>query len=66
MRGLLRKPSAHGLASLSPRRRSSLPRGFQPQTPEDLGQQSLAELREMLKRQERLRNVKLSCKLPNK
>ncbi|KAF4024748.1 hypothetical protein G4228_016701 [Cervus hanglu yarkandensis] len=46
---------------------SSLPCGFQPQTPEDLGQQSLAELREMLKRQERLlRNVKLSCKLPDK
>ncbi|XP_068819788.1 protein GRINL1A isoform X2 [Capricornis sumatraensis] len=37
---------------------SSLPRGFEPQTPEDLGQRSLAELREMLKRQERLlRNV---------
>ncbi|KAB0353961.1 hypothetical protein FD755_023342 [Muntiacus reevesi] len=37
---------------------SSLPHGFQPQTPEDLGQQSLAELQEMLKRQERLlRNI---------
>ncbi|XP_007458972.1 PREDICTED: DNA-directed RNA polymerase II subunit GRINL1A isoform X2 [Lipotes vexillifer] len=36
----------------------SLPRGFEPQAPEDLGQRSLAELREMLKRQERLlRNV---------
>ncbi|KAF6130920.1 hypothetical protein HJG60_007867 [Phyllostomus discolor] len=34
------------------------PRGFEPQAPEDLGQRSLAELREMLKRQERLlRNV---------
>ncbi|KAK2103098.1 hypothetical protein P7K49_016954 [Saguinus oedipus] len=37
---------------------SSLPRGFEPQAPEDLGQRSLVELREMLKRQERLlRNV---------
>ncbi|OWK09919.1 POLR2M [Cervus elaphus hippelaphus] len=46
---------------------SSLPRGFEPQTPEDLGQRSLAELREMLKRQERLlRNVKFICKLPDK
>ncbi|XP_057578473.1 protein GRINL1A [Hippopotamus amphibius kiboko] len=46
---------------------SSLPRGFEPQAPEDLGQRSLAELREMLKRQERLlRNVKFICKLPDK
>ncbi|XP_007166000.2 protein GRINL1A [Balaenoptera acutorostrata] len=45
----------------------SLPRGFEPQAPEDLGQRSLAELREMLKRQERLlRNVKFICKLPDK
>ncbi|XP_022367718.1 protein GRINL1A isoform X3 [Enhydra lutris kenyoni] len=33
---------------------SSLARGFEPQVPEDLGRRSLAELREMLKRQERL------------
>ncbi|XP_025245681.1 protein GRINL1A isoform X2 [Theropithecus gelada] len=33
---------------------SSLPRGFEPQAPEELGQRSLVELREMLKRQERL------------
>uniref|UniRef100_U3BI97 DNA-directed RNA polymerase II subunit GRINL1A n=1 Tax=Callithrix jacchus TaxID=9483 RepID=U3BI97_CALJA len=46
---------------------SSLPRGFEPQAPEDLGQRSLVELREMLKRQERLlRNVKFICKLPDK
>ncbi|KAF5925394.1 protein GRINL1A [Diceros bicornis minor] len=46
---------------------SSLPRGFEPQAPEDLGQRSLAELREMLKRQERLlRNEKFICKLPDK
>ncbi|XP_036758904.2 protein GRINL1A [Manis pentadactyla] len=46
---------------------SSLPRGFEPQTPEDLGPQSLAELQEMLKRQERLlRNEKFICKLPDK
>ncbi|XP_006211031.1 protein GRINL1A [Vicugna pacos] len=46
---------------------SSLPRGFEPQAPEDLGQRSLAELREMLRRQERLsRNVKFICKLPDK
>uniref|UniRef100_A0A8D1WE30 DNA-directed RNA polymerase II subunit GRINL1A n=1 Tax=Sus scrofa TaxID=9823 RepID=A0A8D1WE30_PIG len=46
---------------------SSLPRGFEPQPPEDLGQRSLAELRETLKRQERLlRNVKFICKLPDK
>ncbi|XP_007111938.1 protein GRINL1A [Physeter macrocephalus] len=45
----------------------SLPRGFEPQAPEDLGQRSSAELREMLKRQERLlRNVKFICKLPDK
>uniref|UniRef100_A0A8D2DKY0 DNA-directed RNA polymerase II subunit GRINL1A n=1 Tax=Sciurus vulgaris TaxID=55149 RepID=A0A8D2DKY0_SCIVU len=37
----------------------SLPRGFEPQAPEDLGQRSSAELGEMLKRQERLlRNEK--------
>ncbi|XP_006831917.1 PREDICTED: DNA-directed RNA polymerase II subunit GRINL1A [Chrysochloris asiatica] len=46
---------------------SSLPRGFEPQVPEDLGQRSLAELREMLKRQERLLlNEKFICKLPDK
>ncbi|KAG8505232.1 DNA-directed RNA polymerase II subunit GRINL1A [Galemys pyrenaicus] len=46
---------------------SSLPRGFEPQAPEDLGQRSLAELREMLKRQGRLlRNEKFICKLPDK
>ncbi|XP_025775878.1 protein GRINL1A isoform X2 [Puma concolor] len=33
---------------------SSLARGFEPQAPEDLGRRSLAELQEMLKRQERL------------
>ncbi|XP_021568153.1 protein GRINL1A isoform X2 [Carlito syrichta] len=33
---------------------SSLLRGFEPQVPEDLGRRSLTELREMLKRQERL------------
>ncbi|XP_036124451.1 protein GRINL1A [Molossus molossus] len=44
----------------------SLPRGFEPQAPEDLGQRSLAELREMLKRQERLlRNEKFICRLPD-
>ncbi|XP_054421341.1 myocardial zonula adherens protein isoform X2 [Pteronotus mesoamericanus] len=42
------------------------PRGFEPQAPEDLGQRSLAELQEMLKRQERLlRNVKFICRLPD-
>ncbi|XP_040824527.1 protein GRINL1A isoform X1 [Ochotona curzoniae] len=46
---------------------SLLPRGFEPQVPEDLGQRSLVELREMLKRQERLlRNEKFICKLPDK
>ncbi|XP_037689787.1 protein GRINL1A isoform X1 [Choloepus didactylus] len=46
---------------------SSLPRGFEPQGLEDLGQRSLAELREMLTRQERLlRNEKFICKLPDK
>ncbi|VCW68475.1 unnamed protein product [Gulo gulo] len=46
---------------------SSLARGFEPQVPEDLGRRSLAELREMLKRQERLlRNEKFICKLPDK
>ncbi|XP_037590228.1 DNA-directed RNA polymerase II subunit GRINL1A-like [Cebus imitator] len=46
---------------------SSLPRGFEPQAPEDLGQRSLVELREMLKRQERLlRKVKFTRKLPDK
>uniref|UniRef100_E9PZ03 Polymerase (RNA) II (DNA directed) polypeptide M n=1 Tax=Mus musculus TaxID=10090 RepID=E9PZ03_MOUSE len=32
----------------------SLPRGFEPPAPEDLGRQSSAELRERLRRQERL------------
>ncbi|XP_053450265.1 protein GRINL1A [Nycticebus coucang] len=46
---------------------SLLPRGFEPQAPEDLGLRSLAELQEMLKRQERLlRNEKFICKLPDK
>ncbi|XP_007956991.1 protein GRINL1A [Orycteropus afer afer] len=46
---------------------SSLPRGFEPQAPEDLGQRSLAELGEMLKRQERLlRNEKFICRLPDR
>ncbi|XP_027955959.1 protein GRINL1A isoform X1 [Eumetopias jubatus] len=46
---------------------SSLARGFEPQVPEDLGRRSLAELREMLKRQERLlRNEKFICRLPDK
>uniref|UniRef100_A0A2K6FTS2 DNA-directed RNA polymerase II subunit GRINL1A n=1 Tax=Propithecus coquereli TaxID=379532 RepID=A0A2K6FTS2_PROCO len=46
---------------------SLLPHGFEPQAPEDLGQRSLAELREMLKRQERLLcNEKVICKLPDK
>ncbi|KAM9586152.1 protein GRINL1A [Trichechus inunguis] len=46
---------------------SSLPRGFEPPAPEHWGQRSLAELREMLKRQERLlRNEKFICKLPDK
>ncbi|XP_037358465.1 protein GRINL1A [Talpa occidentalis] len=46
---------------------SSLPRCFEPPAPEDLGQRSLAELREMLKRQGRLlRNEKFICKLPDK
>ncbi|KAI5146872.1 Dna-Directed Rna polymerase Ii Subunit Grinl1A [Manis pentadactyla] len=46
---------------------SSLPRGFEPQTPEDLGSQSLAELQEMLKCQERLLgDEKFICKLPDK
>ncbi|XP_045643888.1 protein GRINL1A [Ursus americanus] len=45
----------------------SLARGFEPQVPEDLARRSLAELREMLKRQERLlRNEKFICKLPDK
>ncbi|XP_041528021.1 DNA-directed RNA polymerase II subunit GRINL1A-like [Microtus oregoni] len=45
----------------------SLPRGFEPPAPEDLGQRSSAELRERLKRQERLlRNEKFICKLPDK
>ena len=66
-RELSRTSSARRLASLSSRRMSSLPRGFEPQPPEDLGQRSLAELRETLKRQERLlRNVKFICKLPDK
>ncbi|XP_014926355.2 protein GRINL1A [Acinonyx jubatus] len=46
---------------------SSLARGFEPQAPEDLGRRSLAELQEMLKRQERLlRNEKFICKLPDR
>ncbi|XP_010596306.1 protein GRINL1A [Loxodonta africana] len=46
---------------------SSLARGFEPLAPEDWGRRSLAELREMLKRQERLlRNEKFICKLPDK
>ncbi|XP_004687810.1 PREDICTED: protein GRINL1A [Condylura cristata] len=46
---------------------SLLPRGFEPQAPEDLGQRSLAELQEMLKRQGRLlHNEKFICKLPDK
>ncbi|XP_066132158.1 protein GRINL1A [Saccopteryx bilineata] len=45
---------------------SSPPRGFEPPAPEDLGQRSLAELREMLKRQARLlRNEKFICRLPD-
>ncbi|XP_055454113.1 protein GRINL1A [Psammomys obesus] len=45
----------------------SLPRGFEPPAPEDLGQRSSAELRERLRRQERLlRNEKFICKLPDK
>ncbi|KAM4857346.1 DNA-directed RNA polymerase II subunit GRINL1A-like [Urocitellus parryii] len=45
----------------------SLPRGFEPQALEDLGQRSSAELGEMLKRQERLlRNEKFICRLPDK
>ncbi|XP_063134805.1 DNA-directed RNA polymerase II subunit GRINL1A-like [Rattus norvegicus] len=45
----------------------SLPRGFEPPVPEDMGQQSLAELRERLRRQERLlRKEKFICKLPYK
>ncbi|KAM4829753.1 protein GRINL1A [Thomomys bottae] len=45
----------------------SLPRGFEPPAPEDLGLRSLTELREMLRRQERLlRNEKFICKLPDK
>ncbi|XP_048187813.1 protein GRINL1A [Perognathus longimembris pacificus] len=46
---------------------SSLPRGFEPPAPEDLGPRSLTELREMLRRQERLlRNEKFICRLPDK
>ncbi|XP_032755087.1 DNA-directed RNA polymerase II subunit GRINL1A-like isoform X1 [Rattus rattus] len=45
----------------------SLPCGFQPPAPEDLGKQSSAELRERLRRQERLlRKEKFICKLPDK
>ncbi|XP_028721439.1 protein GRINL1A [Peromyscus leucopus] len=45
----------------------SLPRGFEPPAPEDLGQRSSAELQERLRRQERLlRNEKFICKLPDK
>ncbi|XP_038178730.1 protein GRINL1A [Arvicola amphibius] len=45
----------------------SLPRGFEPPAPEDLGQRSSAELRERLRRQERLlRNEKFICRLPDK
>lgn len=53
-RGLPRKLTARRIASLRPRRMCSLARGFEPQVPEDLARRSLAELREMLKRQERL------------
>ncbi|XP_023491113.2 protein GRINL1A [Equus caballus] len=42
-------------------------RGFEPPAPEDLARRSLAELQEMLKRQERLlRNEKFIYKLPDK
>lgn len=45
----------------------SLPRGFEPPAPEDLGRRSSAELLERLRRQERLlRNEKFICKLPDK
>ncbi|KAL1782135.1 GRINL1A [Sigmodon hispidus] len=54
-------------ASRSPCTMFSLPRGFEPPAPEDLGQRSSAELRERLRRQERLlRNEKFICKLPDK
>lgn len=45
----------------------SLPRGFEPPVPEDVGRQSLAELWERLRGQERLlRKEKFICKLPDK
>ncbi|MBZ3872269.1 DNA-directed RNA polymerase II subunit GRINL1A [Sciurus carolinensis] len=67
LRGPQRKLTALRRASLKPRRMFLLPRGFQPQAPEDLGQRSSAELGEMLKRQERLsRNEKFICRLPDK
>ncbi|XP_008845676.1 protein GRINL1A [Nannospalax galili] len=45
----------------------SLPRGFEPPAPEDLARRSSTELRERLRRQERLlRNEKFICKLPDK
>ncbi|XP_063134508.1 DNA-directed RNA polymerase II subunit GRINL1A-like [Rattus norvegicus] len=54
-------------ASLSPCTMCSLPRGFEPPVPEDVGRQSLAELRERLRRQERLlHKEKFICKLPDK
>ncbi|XP_036296674.1 protein GRINL1A isoform X1 [Pipistrellus kuhlii] len=44
----------------------SLPRGFEPPAPEALGRRSSAELRDMLRRQERLlRNEKFICRLPD-
>ncbi|XP_054974081.1 protein GRINL1A isoform X2 [Sorex araneus] len=46
---------------------ASPPRGFAPRAPEDSRRPSLAELRETLRRQERLsRNEKFICKLPDK
>ncbi|KAL6031111.1 hypothetical protein STEG23_001925 [Scotinomys teguina] len=42
----------------------SLPRGFEPPAPEDLGQRSSAELRERLRRQERLLRNELSICFP--
>ncbi|XP_005393903.1 PREDICTED: protein GRINL1A [Chinchilla lanigera] len=46
---------------------SWLPRGLEPQAPEGWERRNSAELREMLRRQERLlRNEKFICKLPDK
>ena len=54
-------------ASCSPCTMFSLPRGFEPPGPEDLGQRSSAELPDRLRRQERLlHNEKFTCKLPDK